>query len=65
MLKLVKSSLLNPIQVSAEVNAALKENTLVVVTKEGTKEQGDTPVYSIFACQGYLDSGQIKEYYQT
>ena len=34
MLKLIKGSILNTIQVAAEVNAALKENTLVVVTKD-------------------------------
>ncbi len=55
MLKLIKGSLLNPIQVSGEVNAALKENTLVVVTKENTK-------YDIYACQGKVEDGVIVEH---
>lgn len=53
MLKLIKGSLLNPIQVSAEVNAALKENSLVVVTKEDTHREIGQMVYAIYACQGW------------
>lgn len=62
MLRLIKGSILNTIQVDAEVNAALKENTLVVVTKKGTQERADSPVYEVYACQGDLVGGQIKEY---
>jgi len=61
MLKLLKGSILNLIQVDAEVNAALKENTLVVVTKKGTQERSDSPVYDVYACQDRLEGGQIKE----
>ncbi len=54
-MKLVKSSILNPIQVAAEVNAALKDNTLVVVTKGANG-------YDIYAAaKGVLKGGQIKE----
>jgi len=53
MLRLIKGSILNTIQVDAEVNAALKENTMVVVTKKGTPERGDSPVYEVYACQGW------------
>jgi hypothetical protein len=61
MLELIKGSLLNPIQVSAEVNAALKGHTLVVVTKKEDADILDQPVYDIYACQGTLEGGQIKE----
>ena len=62
MLRLIKGSILNTIQVDAEVNAALKENTLVVVTKKGTQERRDSTVYEVYACHGFLVGGQIKEY---
>ncbi len=62
MLKPIKTSILNLIQVDAEVNAALKEHTLVVVTKKGTEERSDSPVYDIYACQGRLEGYKIIEY---
>lgn len=60
MLKLIKDSLLNPIQVSAEVNAALKDNSLVVVTRKATV--GSNPVYSIYGCQGEMVAGEIHKF---
>lgn len=58
-MKLVKESILNKIQVAAEVNGALTDNNLVVVTKTG---KGDAnPVYTVYACQGELVGGQIRE----
>ncbi len=61
MLKLIKASLLNPIQVSGEVNAALREHTLVVVTKKNLGANYEQWVYDIYAAQGKLEGGQIKE----
>lgn len=61
MLRQFKGSLLNPIQVSGEVNAALKEHTLVVVTKRNIGANYDQPVYDIYAGQGKVEAGQIKE----
>ena len=42
MLELVKGSILNPIQVAGEVNAALKENAVVVAVKRDG-------IYAIYA----------------
>jgi len=61
MLKLIKGSILNLIQASAEVNAALKENTLVVVTKDNIGANYEQSVYSIYAGKAKLVAGQIKE----
>ena len=58
-MKLIKASILNKIQVAAEVNGALAEYNLVVVT---THHQPDaSPVYAVYACHGELVAGQIKE----
>lgn len=54
MLKLVQTGLVSPIQVSAEVNKALKDNTVVVITKSEA-------AFNIYAGQGKLENGQIKE----
>lgn len=61
MLKVIKSSILNTIQVDAEVNAALKENTLVVVTKRDMGGYGAPVIYDIYAGQGKVEGGEIKE----
>jgi hypothetical protein len=61
MLELIKDYVLTPIQVSAEVNAALKEHTLVVVVKEDTGQGGNTPVYKVFGCNGLVIDGQVVE----
>jgi len=58
-MKLIKESILNKIQVAAEVNGALVGHNLVVVTKTGPGEWN--PVYSVYACQGELVAGQIQE----
>jgi len=60
MMKLIKGSILNKIQVAAEVNGALLDHNLVVVTKTS---QGDAnPVYAVYACQGELIDGQLHEF---
>ena len=46
MMKLIKGSILNKIQVAAEVNGALLEHNLVVVTK--TKQGDANPVYAVY-----------------
>jgi len=58
-MKLVKDSILNKIQVAAEVNGALNGFNLVVVTK--TKKGDANPVYAVYACQGELIAGNIHE----
>ncbi len=57
MLKLIKGNLLNPIQCSAEVNAALKDNTLVVVSKRNIAANYDQWVYDIYGGQGTVENG--------
>lgn len=59
-MKLVKESILNKIQVAAEVNGALNEYNLVVVTK--AKRDDANPVYAVYACQGELVAGNIHEF---
>ncbi len=59
-MKLIKSSILNKIQVAAEVNGALLEHNLVVVTR--TSKGDANPVYAVYACQGELEGGQIYEF---
>lgn len=58
-MRLIKDSILNKIQVAGEVNGALEEYNLVVVTK--TQIEDTAPVYSIYACHGELAAGQIQE----
>lgn len=58
-MKLIKESILNKIQVAAEVNGALNEFNLVVVTK--VKRGDANPVYNVYACQGELIAGTIHE----
>lgn len=58
-MKLIKESILNKIQVAAEVNGALTEHDLVVVTKSSKDDAN--PVYAVYACQGELVGGQIQE----
>jgi len=57
-MKLIKGSILNKIQVAAEVNGALSKYDLVVVTNT---KQGDAPMYDVYACKGLLVAGQIHE----
>jgi len=59
-MKLIKGSILNKIQVAAEVNGALLEHNLVVVTK--TSKADANPVYDIYACQGELIDGELHEF---
>jgi len=59
-MQLVKESILNKIQVAAEVNGALNKFNLVVVTK--TKRGDANPVYAIYACQGELIGGKLHEF---
>lgn len=61
MLRVIQSSLLNPIQVAAEVNKALKDNTIVVVTKTNIGANYEQNVYAIYGGTGKLEAGQIKE----
>jgi len=58
-MKLIKGSILNKIQVAAEVNGALLEHNLVIVTK--TKQGDANPVYAVYACQGELIDGEVHE----
>ncbi len=58
-MKLIKESILNKIQVAAEVNGALVEHNLVVVIS--SRGFASNPVYSVYACQGELVAGQIQE----
>lgn len=58
-MKLLKSSILNKIQVAGEVNGALNEYELVIVLKTQVKEA--SPVYSIYGSHGQLENGQVKE----
>jgi len=62
-MKLIKESILNKIQVAAEVNGALLEHNLVVVTK--TSKGDANPVYAVYACQGELIGGQLHEFGDT
>lgn len=50
-----KANLLNPIQVAAEVNAALRDNDLVVVEKKNIGANFEQLVYNIYACKGTLE----------
>lgn len=58
-MKLIKESILNKIQVAAEVNGALTAYDLVVVTKH--QKADANPIYDVYACHGELVAGQIKE----
>ena len=60
MVKLIKESILNKIQMAAEVNGALLEHNLVVVTK--TSKGDANPVYAVYACQGELTDGELHEF---
>jgi len=62
-MKLIKESILNKIQMAAEVNGALLEHNLVVVTK--TSKGDANPVYAVYACQGELMGGQLHEFGAT
>jgi len=59
-MKLIKESILNKIQMAAEVNGALLEHNIVVVTK--TSEGDANPVYVVYACQGELIGGELHEF---
>jgi len=59
-MKLIKESILNKIQMAAEVNGALLDNNLVIVTK--TKQGDANPVYAVYACQGQLIDGEVHEF---
>jgi len=58
-MKLLKESVLNKIQVAAEVNAALTEYRFVVVIKH--QQPDANPVYAVYASHGELLAGQIQE----
>ncbi|MBA7633851.1 hypothetical protein ES703_41422 [subsurface metagenome] len=58
-MKLIKDSILNKIQLAAEVNGALTEYNLVIVTKH--RHHDANPVYAIHGCHGELVAGQIQE----
>jgi len=59
-MKLIKESILNKIQMAAEVNGALLEHNMVVVTK--TSKGDANPVYAVYACQGELTGGELHEF---
>jgi len=66
-MKLIKESILNKIQVAAEVNGALLEHNLVIVTKTSKSEADPLssrpiPVYAVYACRGELIDGQLHEF---
>lgn len=50
-MKRIKTDISNKIQLAAEVNAALNENNLVIVTKS----PGDNPVYHLYGTE--VDEG--------
>lgn len=58
-MKLIKESILNRFQVAGEVNGALRDYNLVVVTKSQVEDAN--PVFAVHACQGELVAGQIHE----
>ncbi len=60
MLNLVKSNLVSPIQVAGEVNAALKEHTVVVVTKTNIAANYEQNVYNIYAGEGIVEDNNLK-----
>ncbi len=59
-MKLIRDSILNKIQMAAEVNGALLEHNLVIVTK--TQQGETTPVYAVYAAQGQLIGGELHEF---
>lgn len=58
-MKLIKESILNRFQVAGEVNGALRDYNLVVVTKSQVEDAN--PTFDVYACQGKLVAGQIQE----
>jgi hypothetical protein len=50
-----KRGLLNSIQVAAEVNAALRDNDLVVVEKQHTGQVPEQIIYNIYALKGTVE----------
>ncbi len=59
-MKLIKESILNKIQLTAEVNGVLSNFNLVVVTK--TSRDDANPVYAIYACQGEMIGEELHEF---
>jgi hypothetical protein len=59
MLRTIKADILTPIQVAGEVNAALKDNEVVVVTKKNIGANYDQPVYDIYAGDGKVEDGKL------
>lgn len=59
MLHTIKTNILNSIQVAGEVNAALKENDVVVVTKRNIGANYDQPVFDIYAGGGKVEDGRL------
>jgi len=57
--KLIKESILNRFQVAGEVNGALRDYNLVVVTK--SHREVEDAKFAVYACQGELVAGQIQE----
>jgi stage V sporulation protein SpoVS len=49
MLKVIQSSIINPIQVAGEVNKALRDHSVVVVTKRNIGANYQQFVYDIYA----------------
>jgi len=62
MLHARKTNILTTIQLAAEVNAALKENTVVVVTRRQLQTGADMAAYDVYAGQGKVEDGQIVDH---
>ena len=57
-MKYIKGSITNALDAIAEAKKQLDQNTLVVITKQSGK---GNPIYVVYATQGELESGQIRE----
>jgi hypothetical protein len=62
MLRTIKTNILNSIQVAGEVNAALKEHSIVVVAKRQIGANYDQPVYDIYAGDGKVEQGILVQH---
>lgn len=60
-MELIKDNILNKIQVAGEVNGALAENNMVIVTKS----RGESPTYRVYAANpddgAFTLQGEIKD----
>lgn len=65
MEKMNRSPLLNPIQMTAQIMAALKalpgENIVAVVTKTVYEDRPGFPTYDVYACKGGVVNGHLVE----